>query len=314
METNEAQEESDHIVVITGATGLLGRAVVKRFAEYWPKWTVISTGFTRSSPPVVAIDLMDFERVELFIKSKRPSIVIYAATKRYIPTNADSRTEVEEIDVIAPKHLAKVTAALEIPMIYISTDLVFDGTKDVYEPEDDANPTNMSGILRLNGEVEVLNENPSAYVFRVPTEQSSESLVNGLVDVVLNVTREQRLDCDNWHIQYPTNTDDVARVLKDVSERILSQQPQDKPVPRKMHFSATQKYTKFEICEIFGELLGVPITHLQRIDDMTKDISTRMAYPRNCHLSNKKLEYLGVDVSSVDFVQWWKRHLLPARR
>ncbi|KAK9366261.1 hypothetical protein V1509DRAFT_630243 [Lipomyces kononenkoae] len=302
-------------VVVTGATGLLGREIVKKFQEYGSKWNVLGTGFSRSSPPTVFLDLTNFSMVAEFIRTAKPSILIHSAAERRPDIAAKHPEKVEEINVLATRQLAELTAELDIPFIYISTDYVFDGKHPPYEPEDEPSPTNFYSATKRKGELEALTLNGKSLILRIPVlygeaENMSESAINILVEITMNVNREAEVNMDNWQIRYPTNTSDIGRVLRDLSDLIIRER---KEVPPILHFSATQKYTKYEICQIFGDLLGVPTTHLVRVDTVDHSDSI-VIRPHDCCLSNKRLGELGIDTSTVDFVAWWKKYLLPSRR
>ncbi|KAK9328007.1 hypothetical protein V1520DRAFT_347280 [Lipomyces starkeyi] len=310
-----APETSHPTVLVTGATGLLGREIVKKFHDYGSNWNVVGTGLSRSSPPTFVLDLTDTDQVAQFIRTTMPSIVIHSAAERRPDFAAKNPEKVVELNVMVTKFLAELTAEMGIPFIYISTDYVFDGTCPPYEPYDEPNPTNLYGITKRNGELESLKHNKKSLIFRVPVlygevEKTSESAINALVDITLNVNRETEVEIDNWQIRYPTNTQDIGRVLRDLADLILSGK---KEVPSILHFSATQKYTKYEICQLLGELLGVPTTHLKKVDTVIK-ANSKVIRPHDCCLSNKRLMELGIDSSTVDFVTWWKKYLLPARR
>ncbi|KAK9388482.1 hypothetical protein V1515DRAFT_597003 [Lipomyces mesembrius] len=309
-----APETSHPTVLVTGATGLLGREIVKKFQDYGSSWNVVATGLSRSSPPTVCLDLTNTDQVAQFIRTTMPSIVIHSAAERRPDIAAKNPEKVVELNVLVTKFLAELTAEMRIPFIYISTDYVFDGTCPPYEPYDEPNPTNLYGITKRNGELEALKHNKKSLIFRLPVlygevEKTSESAINALVDITLNVNHETEVEMDNWQIRYPTNTQDIGRALRDLADLILSGK---KEVPSILHFSATQKYTKYEICQLLGELLGVPTTHLKKVDAVSK-ADSNVIRPHDCCLSNKKLMELGIDSSNVDFVTWWKKYLLPAR-
>jgi dTDP-4-dehydrorhamnose reductase len=93
--------------------------------------------------------------------------------------------------------------------------------------------------------------------------------------------------------------------VADVAVRYLGEA--DKAaLPRVLQFSSEDKYTKYEMCQLFGEIMGVPI---DRIKPNTEgnDPNASVQRPYDCHLSTKALKDLGIDVSTQDFVGWWRR-------
>lgn len=94
------------------------------------------------------------------------------------------------MNVETPKTLGRICKKLDIMLIYISTDYVFDGTAPPYEVEDKPNPLQFYGETKLAGEEAIRSVYPEAAILRLPilygkTEFNGESSINILVDVVL---------------------------------------------------------------------------------------------------------------------------------
>lgn len=64
--------------------------------------------------------------------------------------------------------------------------------------------------------------------------------------------------------------------------------------------------TKYEICQKFAAIMGLPTTGLVANPE-GNDPNASVQRPYDCHLSTKALRDLGIDVSTVDFVGWWRR-------
>jgi len=101
---------------------------------------------------------------------------------------------------------------------------------------------------------------------------------------------------------------DIAKLYTSVtsSESPSEKKPQD--LPRILQFSSEDRMTKYEIVEKFGEIMDLPIDNIERDQESgkkpAKDGTLR---PYDCHLDTSELQTLGVDVSTVDFVAWWRR-------
>lgn len=70
---------------------------------------------------------------------------------------------------------------------------------------------------------------------------------------------------DNVQARYPTNTADIGRILVQIAERYSSAKD-DKSLPHILHISAPERFTKYEMSQIFAEMLSVPMDHLRRVD------------------------------------------------
>lgn len=176
-------------------------------------------------------------------------------------------------------------------------------------------------------------------VLRVPVlygkaEMPSESAVNVLMDAVWKAQTEgATIKMDHWAIRYPTNTEDVGRVCRGQLEcfelprsihcRLLIEFPDvavkyldasdRQSLPDTLQFSSEDKMTKYEICEKFGEIMGLSI---QGIEANTEgnDPNASVQRPYDCHLSTKGLQDLGIDISTCDFEGWWRREVRAFRK
>lgn len=107
----------------------------------------------------------------------------------------------------------------------------------------------------------------------------------------------------SWATRYPTNVDDVGRVLSQLAELSLTK----RMLPNKVHFSSQKLYTKYSIARFFAELVGAGSDHLvQQSEGPGPNDTVR---PRDCHLSNQELSNLGVDCSAVSFEDWWRAYV-----
>ncbi|KAK6339338.1 hypothetical protein TWF718_008758 [Orbilia javanica] len=297
-------------VLVTGATGLLGRQVVRAFDE--AGWEVIGTGLSRANPPrILRVDITKQEEVEKVLDDLKPAIVIHCAAEKSPDRCASDPDGTKALNIAASQLLAEQTAARDIVLVYISTDYVFDGTpgQAPYEVDAETSPPNFYGETKRDGEDVVIKASDKAVVLRVPllfgSGDNSESAVNILIDTIWNKAGKEKVDMDHWAIRYPTNTEDVARVLKDIAEKYTSEDPTT--LPKILQFSSEDKCTKYEICQRLAQVLGLPMPHI--IANSTVDPNPLVKRPYDCHLSTKALKDLGINVTTMDFEAWWKREL-----
>ncbi|CEP07814.1 hypothetical protein [Parasitella parasitica] len=277
-------------VVVTGASGLLGRATAQQFKNAGHH--VVGTALSRSKDNLIKLDLTDSAAVESFLKEQKPDVLVHCAAERRPDVAERDRDAVLRLNVETPRNLGKICKDAEIMLIYISTDYVFDGTSPPYEVEDKPNPLNFYGQTKLDGEEAIMGACPEAVILRVPilygcTEYNGESAINVLIDVVLNHGKAALVD--NVASRYPTNVEDVGRVLKDLA--------------------AEESVTKYQVCEIIGAILNVPIDHLT--PQNTVDKSASVSRPEDSHLSNKRLQANGIDTNCVKLATWFAKNLTP---
>lgn len=147
-------------------------------------------------------------------------------------------------------------------------------------------------------------------VLRVPVlygaaKDNSESAVNILLDAVVKAQDEDAgVKMDDWAQRYPTNTEDVARVCRDIVIRYMKDKNRLKELPRILQFSSEDRMTKYEICEKLAEVLGVKMPGMIP-NKQGNDPNASVKRPYDTHLSTKALKNLGIDVRTLEFVPWW---------
>ncbi|KAL7925514.1 NAD(P)-binding protein [Trichoderma austrokoningii] len=318
---------AERTVLVTGATGLLGREVVSAFKLLHSGWAVKGTGFSRADGvDVLKVDLESATDVAKTLDETRPQVVVHCAAQRF-PDKVDKDPEgARALNIAASKLLASVTAARDILMIYISTDYVFPGRPGdaPYEADVTPGPTNLYGQTKLDGEIAVLEEYAKAgkeglgIVLRVPVlyghaETPSESAVNVLMDSVWKAQTEgTKIKMDHWALRYPTNTEDIGRICHDVAVKYLESGDR-KNLPRILQFSSEDRMTKYEICQVFGDIMDLSIANIEPNTE-GNDPNASVQRPYDCHLSTRELKSLGIDVSTCDFVSWWRREVRAFRK
>ncbi|GIJ85224.1 hypothetical protein Asppvi_004080 [Aspergillus pseudoviridinutans] len=305
-------------VLITGATGLLGRQVFNTFKH--SGCFVVGQGYSRATPPtILRADLEKPEDIKNLLDEAKPQIVIHCAANRF-PDLCDKNPEqARRVNVDATRTLAEETSSRKALLVYISTDYVFSGKEGEapYEVDAEPSPTNYYGQLKRDGEIAVLEatkETGLGLILRVPllygtAQNNSESAVNTLIDAVWKAQDENAgVKMDDWAQRYPTNTEDVARVCRDVVVKYLKARSRIHELPKILHFSSEDRMTKYEICEKLAEVLGLSLVGMIR-NKQGNDPNASVQRPYDTHLSTKVLKDLGIDVQTTDFVAWWRKHL-----
>ncbi|KAI8304188.1 Methionine adenosyltransferase 2 subunit beta [Colletotrichum sp. SAR11_240] len=307
-------------VVVTGATGLLGRQVARAFDR--KSWNVKGTGYSRAdNVSVFKVDLGSPAGVEKFLEESKPRVVVHCAAQRY-PDKVDSDPDAARaLNVAATKSLASLCAARGIFLIYISTDYVFSGKpgEAPYENDAQTGPTNLYGQTKLDGEHAMLEEYKQAgreglgVVLRVPVlygqaETPAESATNILLDTLWKTQDGQsKVKMDHWAIRYPTNTEDVGRVCHDIAVKYTEAEDRSS-FPKILQFSSEDRMTKYEICQTFAEIMDLSMDGIIANTE-GNDPNASVQRPYDCHLSTKALKDLGIDVSTSDFIGWWRREV-----
>jgi dTDP-4-dehydrorhamnose reductase len=147
---------STPVAWITGAAGLIGNYVVQTAAGSRTRWKVI--GLTRAD-----LDFLDFDAVRNRFAHDRPQLVIHCAAMSQSPACQKEPELARRLNVEVTRHLAQL--AENIPFVFFSTDLVFDGRKGGYTENDAVNPLSVYAETKAAAESIVL-ANPLHTVVR----------------------------------------------------------------------------------------------------------------------------------------------------
>lgn len=210
LEKSDAYYNSKCKVFITGGAGQLGFDVIKELKKRGYKDIY--------APTIEELDLTNKDEVDKYIDEIKPNLVIHCAAYTAVDNAEENEEAAENINVNATGYIADNCKKYNSKMIYISTDYVFDGTKDlneVYEVTDETNPMSVYGKTKLMGERKALN-NPKTFVVRT----SWVFGINGknFMRTMLNLS-ETKSELSVVSDQYgsPTYTVDLARLLVDMA-------------------------------------------------------------------------------------------------
>ncbi|MGH0120075.1 UNVERIFIED_CONTAM: hypothetical protein FKN15_062765 [Acipenser sinensis] len=320
MQTVQSVAENVHVpfrrVLVTGATGLLGRAVYKEFQDN--DWYTVGCGYSRARPRFEKCNLLDADAVRAMIQEFQPHVIVHCAAERR-PDVVESQTDAAiQLNVSAAGNLAKEAGVSFV--IYISTDYVFDGRNPPYDVNDTPNPLNLYGKTKLEGEREVLRNNmgkvnvvflsfllKGAAVLRVPVlygdvEKLEESAITVMFDKVQNST--DLISIDHCQQRFPTYVKDVGRVCRQLAESRL----QDPSLRGIFHFSGNEQMTKYEMACAIADAFNLPSSHLRPITETP--VGSGALRPHNPQLDCSRLENLGIG-HRTPFKQGIKECLWP---
>ncbi|XP_024117046.1 methionine adenosyltransferase 2 subunit beta isoform X1 [Oryzias melastigma] len=284
-------------VLVTGATGLLGRAVCKEFQNNG--WNVIGTGYRRAQPRFLRCDMTDEDAVKRLLHEHKPDVIVHCAAERR-PDVMERHTEAAvHLNVHATGTLAKEAAVCGAFFIYISTDYVFDGRSPPYGEDDCPNPVNLYGRSKLEGERESLRHCPGAVILRVPVlfgevESVAESAVTALWLKVEEAAEDHCSALDHCLQRFPTDARDVATVCRKLAERGR----QDPSIRGIFHFSGKEQMTKYEMAVAMAQAFNLPSNHLV---PLTEQPAAAAARPINSQLNCSRLELLNLSVEPQPF-------------
>ena len=197
-------------VLVTGAAGQVGREVVRLAGEAG----VEAVGLGRA-----VLDVTDAAAVRDAVASVRPDAVVHTAAYTAVDRAESEPETAMAVNRDGARHVAEAAADAGAALVHISTDYVFDGTKDgPYAPDDPPSPVNVYGTTKAEGEAAVRDAHPSAVVLRTAWVISRYD--GNFVSTMWRLAAERpRLGvvADQWG--HPTVAADLARAALRAAER-----------------------------------------------------------------------------------------------
>ena len=256
-------------VLVTGVKGQLGYDVVKELEK---------RGHTAIGVDVQEMDITDANAVDTVITHSMVDAVIHCAAYTAVDAAEDNVGVCNKINVDGTANIAKVCKKLDIKMIYISTDYVFDGQGTrPWEPDDKVSePLNAYGMSKYLGEQAVQRYLEKYYIVRIAWVFGLNG--NNFVKTMLRVGKEKgAAQVVNDQFGSPTYTADLSVLLCDMVE-----------TNRYGIYHATNEgfCSWFEFtCEIYRQAgLDIPVTPVE-----SSAFTAKAKRPTNSRMSKEKL-------------------------
>ena len=261
-------------VFVTGVRGQLGYDVVNELEK---------RGIEAVGVDIQEMDITNAESVNTVIGEAAPDAVIHCAAYTAVDAAEDNAELCRKVNAEGTQNIANMCKTLDIPMIYISTDYVFDGQGErPWEPDDERNPLNVYGQTKYEGELAVQNTLEKYFIVRIAWVFG----VNGknFVKTMLNLGKTRdHLTVVNDQFGSPTYTYDLAKLLVDM---VLTD--------KYGFYHATNEgiCTWYEFaCEIFRQA-GLDV----KVDPVSADqYPAKAKRPSNSRMSKEKLTENGFE-------------------
>jgi dTDP-4-dehydrorhamnose reductase len=211
-------------VLITGALGQLGRELLEVFAEEGHHEIiaadvapVIEAARTSGSVAglagvdLAAVDFTDRDAVLQVATSIRPDAIVHPAAFTAVDVCESEAEAAYRVNVMGTRHIAEGARRIDAPVFYVSTDYVFDGTKDSpYLEWDQPNPQSVYGLTKLAGEREL---DPGSTIMRTSWVCGYHG--QNMVKTILRLAGEHdRLSFVDDQRGHPTFAGDLAAGIK----------------------------------------------------------------------------------------------------
>lgn len=259
-------------VLVTGTKGQLGYDVVNELEK---------RGHTAVAVDIEEMDITDAVSVERVITEAEVEAVIHCAAYTAVDAAEDNVEICRRVNAEGTENIAKVCKKLDLKMIYISTDYVFDGEGErPWEPDDERHPLNVYGQTKYEGELAVEKYLEKYFIVRI----AWVFCVNGknFIKTMLKLSEtHEELNVVDDQVGSPTYTYDLAVLLVDMVES-------DKY--GRYHATNEGLCTWYEFAKEIFRQAGVEV----KVNPVTSDMFPAKAKrPKNSRMSKEKLDANG---------------------
>lgn len=261
--------------LVTGGSGQVGAAVARVAAL---------RGIEVYAPPRSVLDLNQGQSIRDAIRSRQWAAVINCGAYTGVDKAESEVAIAQAVNALAPAIIAQETARVRIPIIQVSTDYVFDGTKpEPYDEADKVCPIGVYGSTKEAGETAVRNNNPHHAIIRTAWVVSAggANFINtmlrlGLERSVIKVVQDQ--------VGCPSSANDIANALLTVAQDLDGRGDT-------WHFVNDGKASWYDLAaHIFAETARRDLPTPTLMPITSEEYPTPAKRPANSRLSTKKIE------------------------
>ncbi len=155
-------------ILITGAGGMLGTDLTESLKAEFEVIGLERRPVTHLTVPYDICDLTQARKTRDTVLSHRPEAIIHTAAMTDVDYCEEHHEEALENNVAATEHVVDAANEIDAPVIFYSTDYVFDGNKKGdYREEDVPHPLSFYGKTKRMGEEYILRAAKRALIFRI---------------------------------------------------------------------------------------------------------------------------------------------------
>lgn len=274
-------------ILVTGASGLLGKALVRQFSK-----KVKVLGISRSGGDQTQIcDLTSPANVRKLFEKFSFDLVIHAAAYSDVDGCERDPNLAHASNALAVKYLAENCVLKKIPLIYVSTDYVFDGRRRSPYPENHATlPVNIYGLTKLEGEL-WCRLAPVCAIVRTSWlfgAGHNRNFVNAVIERMKTETLVRVLDDQ---VDAPTYVDDLAVCLEKIGDTLIRFSKRNPGARFQEIFQICNAgaATRYGMALKIKEFLGLKNVRVKKFE--RKDIPARLALrPPYAVMSTKRFQ------------------------
>ena len=261
-------------LLITGVSGFLGWHLAKIAQSQWQVYGITHSK-TVQIPGInqVKINLTNLNDLQYLFQTVKPDAVIHAAAQSQPNFCQQYPEESAKINVTASLNIANLCSALDIPCVFTSTDLVFNGLNPPYRETDPVSPVSYYGEQKVLAEQGMLERYPKTAICRMPlmfgdVPPHASSFIQPFIQV-LREGKELNLFIDEFRT--PVSGETAAKGLLLALETTSGI----------LHLGGKERISRYDFVQLMAEVFNLPTDTIKPC----RQQDVKMAAPRPADVS-----------------------------
>lgn len=242
-------------ILVIGSTGFLGQNIIKLKTKYNLKGTHFKNKINSS----IYLNLHNHYLVNKIISSYSPSIVIDSSNFNIQNVNSEKAIKINNNNMT---YLISVCNNIGARLLFISSDMVFDGKRGNYKEIDIPNPINLYGTLKHESEILISHLSNDSLIVRTSLLFGWNNTKNFVLWIIENLRKNNSIQVINDQYISPSYCPDISKMILETIYHDIT---------GTIHLAGNSQLSRFEfaklICKIFllNEDLLIPIK-MSKID------------------------------------------------
>lgn len=269
-------------LLVTGGSGILGSNLAYLTSPYYQ---VVAQYYNNpiniDNCQNVKLSLLSKKEIENYILKELPEIVVHTAALTSPDYCEEHKEEAYLVNVEATKAIALACQRIEAKLIFLSTDLVFDGHKGLYREEDEVGPLSYYARTKVWAEENILSLNLNYTIIRTailygfgnyPHLSFSDWLLRGFLE-----HEKRELFVDQY--RSPILVNNLVRCIMEIMEKDLK---------GLYHIGGSQRINRYDFGRLMAEVFGLSSDTLIPVRAETANFKAKR--PADCSLNVEKIQ------------------------
>jgi dTDP-4-dehydrorhamnose reductase len=271
-------------ILITGANGLLGQSLVRRFASKFDLYgcDLFAENYNpdKTLSQYEQIDLTQKEKVQYYINQIKPGIIINTAAFNNVDLCEEQRDQSWAVNVKSVESLLESVTDFSTVFVQISTDYVFNGKNGLYKESDSTDPLCYYGHTKLAAEKIVANSGLNYIIVRSQILYGWGHNIrnNFLTWVIKELKNNNKIRIVNDQIGNPTYIDDLSEAIF----RLLAKKEYGV-----FHVAGNEICSRFEFAVKIAQIFNLDSSNIEKIS--SKSLKQKAPRPKNSSFNLDKL-------------------------